>query len=119
MNNFETIEVATRLRELFPQGYKEETTLPWRANSMEICQRLDRFHNMFPGYTGEEMVEATRRYVNSFNNARKYMQVLKYFILKQDPATKEWKSRLLDHLENKTLGLHAEVPVDLDFKRMV
>ena len=59
-------------------------------------------------YSIEECVAAANKYLAQFENDTKYMQILKYFILKQDPIATENnrvvysnKSRLADLLESK------------------
>ena len=55
-------------------------------------------------FTDEEAVDATKRYIASFNGNYRYMQILKYFISKQKPvegASAEQNSQFLSFLQNE------------------
>lgn len=98
--------LAESLRELFPLGRKDGTQLQWRDSSSIISKRLKAFIKKFDikenTYTDEQYIEATRRYVNSFNGNYQYMQVLKYFIMKNkiEDGMSVINSQLLSYLEN-------------------
>lgn len=98
--------LANSLRELFPIGRKDGTQLQWRDSSSIISKRLKAFIKKFDikenTYTDEQYIEATRRYVNSFNGNYQYMQVLKYFIMKNkiEDGMSVINSQLLSYLEN-------------------
>ena len=56
-----------------------------------------------PEATDEEIIAATKKYVESFNGNYTYMQILKYFISKQKPvegAPAEQNSQFLSYLQN-------------------
>ena len=74
--------LAIQLRALFPKGVKSGTTA-WRGNLREITLKLQKFFKLYGNqWTDEQIVEATKRYVSSFNGIYTYMRTLKYFILK-------------------------------------
>ena len=52
-------------------------------------------------FTEEEALEATKKYIESFNGNYRFMQLLKYFILKSDPNTGDIKSDFMSLIENK------------------
>ena len=93
------------MREVYPKGLKPGTNYQWRDSTAIIADRLMKLvakHNI--EFTDEEAVEATKRYIASFNGNYKYMQILKYFISKQKPiegAPAECNSQFLSYLENK------------------
>lgn len=96
-------ELAIQLKELFPKGKKPGTSIMWRGSGYEVVKKLKTLIKKTGAeFTNEQAIEATRRYVSSFNGNYSYMQVLPYFILKQVPVNGvyEEKSQLLSYIEN-------------------
>lgn len=76
-------ELAERLKELYPTGRKEGTTYMWRGTTAEIAKKLKTLVVRYNySFTPEQAINATRKYVESFNGNYKNMRLLKYFILK-------------------------------------
>lgn len=95
--------LADKLRELYPEGKKAGTSLMWRNSTKGISKRLKSFVKRFgDDFTDEQMVEATKRYIASFNGDYRFMQVLEYFIWKEYTVegSKEARSQLLSYLSN-------------------
>lgn len=91
--------LADKLRALYPEGKKNGTCYYWRDSTKVIAQRLAIFFKKYSNrFTVDDIIEATRAYVNSFNGDYRYMQLLKYFIYKDD------NSQLLSYLENAGQG---------------
>lgn len=86
-------DLAEQMRSIFPQGNKHGTTYRWRGTKAEITKKINSFLNKYSGFSKEEIIEATKRYVDSFNGVYTYMQLLGYFI------EKNGTSRLLEELE--------------------
>lgn len=81
----EFIELANELRELYPAGRKEGTTYMWRGTTAEIAKKLKTLVVKYKySFTKEQVIKATKEYVNSFNGNYKRMRLLKYFILKSE-----------------------------------
>ena len=100
----EYMELAVKLRELYPAGRKEGTTYMWRGTTAEVAKKLKTLVVKY-GYTlnKEEVIKATKEYISSFNGNYRYMQLLKYFILKSAKDTDgntEIKSELMSLIEN-------------------
>lgn len=94
-------ELANKMRELFPAGRKAGTTYYWRDSIPVIARKLETLVTKFDvEFTEEEALNATRRYIESFNGDYRYMQLLKYFILKTDRSTGEIKSEFLSLIQN-------------------
>ena len=97
--------LADKMREVYPKGLKPGTNYQWRDSTAIIADRLMKLvakHNI--EFTDEEAVEATKRYIASFNGNYRYMQILKYFISKQKPvegAPAEQNSQFLSFLQNE------------------
>lgn len=94
-------KLAKKMQEVFPSGKKQGTNLMWRDSKAIISKRLKAVVKKYKvEFTDEEAIEATQKYVNSFNSNYQYMQVLKYFISKKDLTTGEESSQFLSYLEN-------------------
>lgn len=94
-------KLAKQMQELFPKGKKPGTSHMWRDSQAMIAKRLKavvkKYHATF---TDEQALEATRKYVESFNGDYQYMQVLRYFISKRNNITGEETSQFLSYIEN-------------------
>ena len=110
-------KLAENLRDLWPPGDKEVLLdgkiqrYPWRDSVDNLAKRLEvLWTNRFKGkdFTMEQCLTAARQYLNDFQNSVKYMQLLKYFILKQgnfkDPGSGKthytYESKFADILES-------------------
>lgn len=100
----EFTELATELREIYPAGRKDGTTYMWRGTTAEVAKKLKTLVVKY-GYTinREDVIKATKEYVSSFNGNYRYMQLLKYFILKSvkdADGNVDIKSELMSFIEN-------------------
>lgn len=111
----QTEYLAEALIKLFPKGAKKSSDslsgTPWRGNKKDIAARLRKFFDKYGKYSFEDIIDATKRYVDSFNGDYTYMRVLKYFIWKEEKQYDEFgiyktnpTSDLADFLENKDMG---------------
>ena len=98
-------DLADKMREVYPKGLKPGTNYQWRDSTAIIADRLMKLVAKYNiEFTDEEAVEATKRYIASFNGNYKYMQILKYIISKQKPiegAPAEQNSQFLSFLQNE------------------
>ena len=103
VNNQEKFnQLAEKMRELYPAGKKPGTTYYWKDSVPIIARKLETLVSKFNvNFTEEEVLNATKRYIDSFNGDYRYMQLLKYFILKTDKTTGEVRSELLAFLANE------------------
>lgn len=93
--------LAEKLREIYPKGVKPGTTYLWRDSVPIIARKLKTLVTKFNvSFTEEEAIAATQKYVDSFGDDRKFMQLLKYFLLKTDKSTGEVRSDFLAILQN-------------------
>jgi hypothetical protein len=76
--------LSKELISLFPDGLKDGTRQAWRCSVKECSMRLREFYKMFGKYSREQILSATKDYVNSFVTDRTLMRTLKYFIWKQE-----------------------------------
>ena len=96
--------LAEKLRELYPSGKKPGTNYQWRDSNAIIAKKLKALVKKYgETFTDEEAIDATKRYVESFNGNYQYMQLLKYFISKRKVIDGEIEesSQLLSFIENK------------------
>lgn len=104
--------VAEGLRLIWPAGEKSGK-YPWRDSTKNIVKRLEFIWNerkLGEKYTVEDCLRAGRRYVAQFQDDTKYMQILKYFIFKQEKSvstddghiTYTYSSKFADFLEDAT-----------------
>lgn len=101
----ELSSLAKELKELFPKGRKEGTSLYWAESVPLIVRRLKSFFKRYGKKESDAILEATKRYVNFYSmKGTAYMRVLKYFIFKEDvdPISHEvvYTSDLLNEIEN-------------------
>lgn len=103
------LRVAKKMQEIFPKGRKEGTTYAWRDCTAVIAKKLKTLVVKFGfKFTEEEALNATKKYVESFNGNYKFMQLLKYFILKNDTATGDIKSEFMSLIENADIELNND-----------
>lgn len=75
--------LVKQMRELFPSGMKVGSSA-WRGNVRELKLRMQKFFRLYGDYTDEQILNATKKYVDSFNGNYTYMRILKYFIFKSE-----------------------------------
>lgn len=98
-------ELAKEIRELYPKGRKEGTTYMWRDSVVEIARRLKILVTKYQfTFTKEQVLDATKRYVQSFKGNYTRMRLLKYFIFKADrdaDGNTIFTSELMSLIENE------------------
>lgn len=102
------LNLAQKMRECFPQGKMPGTPYYYRCNNAEVIKKLKKFFLQYGNYSDDEIVNACKRFVASFNGNYRYMPLIKYFISKMKPEVDELGnahnvefSPLADYLENK------------------
>lgn len=112
--------LVTTLRNIYPKGIKSGSAA-WRGNVREITLRLQKFFKIYGStYNEEDIIEATKKYVESFNGNYTYMRILKYFILKDEVKINEdgvryveQISELANFLENDTSSVDTNWDIEL------
>ena len=98
------IQLATKLKEIFPKGKKDGTNYYWADGVALIVRRLKLFFKKYGNtYTDEQIIQATSKYVEGFNGNYTYMRLLKYFIFKEKVGAAgevEGDSELISYIEN-------------------
>lgn len=86
--NKEIEDLALELMAIFPAQKKQGTCHYFRGNKKDISLRLKKFFKLYgDSYNKEQILEAARKYVASFNGNYSYMRILKYFIWKDERKT--------------------------------
>ena len=100
--------LALELMSIVPQTKMPGTPYYYKCNKREIILKLKKFFKLYGFYPYEDIINATKRYVASFNGDYRYMKLLKYFIMKDEKRTDsdgrgyvEETSMLATELENK------------------
>lgn len=98
------VQLATRLKEIFPKGKKDGTNYYWADGVALIVRRLKLFFKKYGDtYSDEQIIQATLKYVEGFNGNYTYMRLLKYFIFKEKIGAAgevEGDSELISYIEN-------------------
>lgn len=101
-------KLAESMMKIFPEGKKAGTIHYWKGNTKDISRRLKKFFKVYGDKPDEDILSATKRYIESFNGNYQYMKILKYFIWKDERKLNEdgiiyvdTTSALADVLENK------------------
>lgn len=77
--------LATALMEIFPKQKKVGTSHYFRGNRKDVILRLKKFFKLYGDrFSDEQILDAAKRYVESFNGNYQYMRVLKYFLWKDE-----------------------------------
>ena len=75
--------LAVQLAEIFPREKKAGTCHYFRGNKKDTILRLKKFFKRYGNkFPDDQILEAARSYVASFNGNYHYMRILKYFIWK-------------------------------------
>ena len=98
------IQLATKLKEIFPKGKKDGTNYYWADGVALIVRRLKLFFKKYGNkFTDEQRMQAAEKYVQGFNGNYQYMRLLKYFIFKEKVGANgevEGDSELISYIEN-------------------
>lgn len=98
------IQLAAKLKEIFPKGKKDGTNYYWADGVALIVRRLKLFFKKYGNkFTDEQIIQAAEKYVQGFNGNYQYMRLLKYFIFKEKVGANgevEGDSELISYIEN-------------------
>lgn len=100
--------LAVEMQKCFPQGKPQGSVNYFRANKREIVFQLQKFFIQYGDYSDEDILTATKSYINSFHGNYRYLPIITNFILKTtktldemgNPVIKQ-SSQLATQLENK------------------
>lgn len=97
--------LAEKLQSTYPQGVKPGTTYSWSDRTTVIAHKLRTLVAKYDfKFTEEEAINATKEYVDSFDEDKKNMQLLKYFLLRtkrnKDDGNRDIESMFMTIIEN-------------------
>ena len=102
------LDLAKKMRECFPAGLMPGTAYYYRCNNSEVMKKMRKFFVQYGNYKDDEIIDACKRFVASFNGNYRYLPLIKYFIYKMKDEKDEYgnihkveHSPLADYLENK------------------
>lgn len=79
------VNLASKLMEIFPKEKKVGTNHYFRGNLKDTSLKLKKFFKLYGNkYSDEQILNAAKAYVSSFNGNYTYMRILKYFLWKDD-----------------------------------
>lgn len=103
------LSLAKKMRECFPEGRMPGTAYYYRCNNREVVLKLKKFFTQYGNYPDDKIIDATKRFVASFQSNYKYLPLIKYFISKNKLVMDEdgqnhvsEVSELASYLENNT-----------------
>ena len=111
-------DLAIKLKELFPKGKKQNTNLYWTEGLPLIIKRLKMFFKKYDSnqtITDEQIIAATKKYVESFKGDYRYMKLLKYFLFKEErnaAGEVESQSELYTYIENADQVEDTQTEID-------
>ena len=98
------LPLARKLKEIYPKGKKPGTNYYWAEGASLIAKRLKTFFDKYgEDFSDEQIINATKKYIESFNGDNSGMRLLKYFIWKDSVGAGgdvESSSDLLTAMEN-------------------
>lgn len=100
--------LAQKMRDVYPKGKMPGTPYYYSCNKREVVLKLKKFFALYGNYKDEDIIDATKRYVASFQGNYRYLPLIKYFIYKEKLKLGEDgqqhvspESPLATYLENK------------------
>lgn len=100
--------LAQKMRDVYPKGKMPGTPYYYSCNKREVVLKLKKFFALYGNYKDEDIIDATKRYVASFQGNYRYLPLIKYFIYKEKLKLGEDgqqhvfpESQLATYLENK------------------
>ena len=82
-------ELAKKIRECFPEGKMPGTAYYYRCNNREIILKLKKFFLQYGNYPDDKIIDATKRFVASYQGNYRFLPLAKYFISKNKTITDE------------------------------
>lgn len=103
-------DLADKLREIYPDGKISNTNYYYKSNRKDVVNKLKTFFKIYgTKYTDEQIINATKKYIESFNGNYTYLKLLKYFIWKDERLKGESiQSLLADFIENENCEIKSD-----------
>jgi len=99
------LNLAKAIQKIYPKGKKSGTNYSWRGTTTEIAKRLKILKVKYKcSFNEDQVINATKNYIASFNGVYTKMRLLKYFILKIEKDSDNnavFHSDLMEIIENE------------------
>lgn len=109
-------KLAIEMMKLYPQSKMPGTPYYYKCNKREVSLKLKKFFKIYGEYSDEDILNATKKYVESFNGDYHYMKLLKYFIMKEGRKSDEFGNGYTE--ETSMLATILENPNEENFNWM-
>lgn len=83
------INLAKQMQECYPKGKIPGTAFYYRCNVKEIVLKLKKFFEVYGEYSDEQIIKATKKFVESYRGNYDRFPLLKYFISKNKSVMDE------------------------------
>ena len=93
---YDNSTLAKNLRDMYPAGLKDDKW-PWRSTNVMIKDRLDKFRGIYPEATDEDIISATKKYLEKMHEDDRGRSILFNFIIKNTPEGQ--RSILAEYIE--------------------
>ena len=100
--------LAAKLMEIFPKQKKLGTCHYFRGNKKDIVLKLKKFFKIYGKFSDEQILNAAKSYVQSFNGNYSYMRILKYFIWKDEVRVNSDGERYVDEVSDLASWIENE-----------
>ena len=100
--------LAAKLMEIFPKQKKLGTCHYFRGNKKDIVLKLKKFFKIYGKFSDEQILNAARSYVQSFNGNYSYMRILKYFIWKDEVKINSDGEKYVDEVSDLASWIENE-----------
>lgn len=104
-NKFSHESLIVKMMEIFPNSIQVSSGKNFRGNRNDNMERMQKFFLFYDKYKDSDILNATERYVKSFNGDYSYMRRLPYFIWRAEikEGVLMRNSDLATYLENKDI----------------
>lgn len=81
--------LAKQMQECYPKGKIPGTAFYYRCNVKEVVLKLKKFLEVYGDYSDEQIIKATKKFVDSYRGNYDRFPLLKYFISKNKTVMDE------------------------------
>lgn len=82
-------DLAKQMQACFPQGRQPGTAFYYRCNTREVVLKLTKFFEVYGEYSDDQIINATKQFVASYQGEYRFLPLIKYFISKNKKVMDE------------------------------
>lgn len=116
-NEDRCLALARRINEEFPKGKMPGGSYYFRCNDKDVAKKLESFFEKYGDYPDEDIIAATRKYVEIKSQDMSRMRMSKYFIWKDEKKLNEEgeiKVEITSDLANMLKNLESDDDLNLE-----